>query len=347
MRLARRRKTHPSTRTGFESLEPRAMLAGLGPDSVSGFGLTTAVLLPGVSSPAGIVLTGGSPTPGSASGTGGSQSTGPVLLGGPGSGTGSSTSGANNSPATTGTLAIQSNTTGVVISAGAPSAPGSTGGAALENGPPAQSGAGSVSPPASAGVPAGVDSTPVGPAPNPQEGGSHDPQSGIAPSTETEGTTPSSDEVPPVVGTRPILDNLPRDSTERHQLAQILVELNMRSLLFPGGANVCHRWTEAARNIIVAHGTEWHDNPHYTIEYIEWRFTPNGGWTEHGGLRVSFANGNVAYLDDGELSGFIVSYPRDVPADWTEGHIQSLAKEKGMPAYATLYDLSVLWNLFW
>jgi hypothetical protein len=145
----------------------------------------------------------------------------------------------------------------------------------------------------------------------------------------------------------PILDNLPPDSTERHKLAQLLIELNMRPLLFPGGANVCHRWTEAARNIIVAHGKDWYINQHYTIEYIEWRFAPHGGWMEHGGLRISFANGSVAYLDDGELSGFIVSHPTDVPKGWTAGHIQSLDLPKGMPGYMTFYDLSVLWGLYW
>jgi hypothetical protein len=97
MRSARRKKTHPSTRTAFESLESRAMFAGLGTDSLSGLGSTTAVLLSGSSSPAGIVLTGGSPTLGSASGTSGSQPNGPVLLGGSGSGSGSSTGGSGSS----------------------------------------------------------------------------------------------------------------------------------------------------------------------------------------------------------------------------------------------------------
>ena len=68
------------------------MLAGLGQDSLGGFGTITAVLLPGVSSPPGIVFNGGSPTLGSAAGNGGSQSNGPVLFGGTGSGTGSTTS---------------------------------------------------------------------------------------------------------------------------------------------------------------------------------------------------------------------------------------------------------------
>jgi len=85
MRSARRKKTHPSTQTAFESLEPRAMLAGLGTDSLSGLGSTTAVLLPGTSSSSsssssGIVLGGGSPTPGSALGTGSSAPNGPVLF---------------------------------------------------------------------------------------------------------------------------------------------------------------------------------------------------------------------------------------------------------------------------
>ena len=97
MRSARRKKTHPSTRTAFESLESRAMLAGLGTDSLSGLGSTTAVLLPGTSSSSGIVLTGGSPTLGSASGTSGSQPNGPVLFCGTGSGSGSSTSGSGSS----------------------------------------------------------------------------------------------------------------------------------------------------------------------------------------------------------------------------------------------------------
>lgn len=108
MRSARRRKTHPSTRTAFESLEPRTMLAGLAPDSLSGLGSTTAVLLPGVSSYAGIVLSGGSPTPGSGSGTGGSQSTGLTLPSNSGSGAGSSSTGSSGS-SNSGGLMLPSN----------------------------------------------------------------------------------------------------------------------------------------------------------------------------------------------------------------------------------------------
>ena len=81
----------------IERLESRAMLAGLGQDSLSGLGSITAVLLPGVSPPPGIIFNGGSPTLGSAAGTGGSRSNGPVLLGGSGSGTGSSSGGSSSS----------------------------------------------------------------------------------------------------------------------------------------------------------------------------------------------------------------------------------------------------------
>ena len=84
-------------RAVIERLETRAMLAGLGQDSLGGLGSITAVLLPGVSSPPGIVFNGGSPTLGSTAGTGGSQSNGPVLFSGTGSGTGSSTSGSGSS----------------------------------------------------------------------------------------------------------------------------------------------------------------------------------------------------------------------------------------------------------
>jgi len=80
----------------IERLEPRAMLAGLGQDSLSGLGSTTAVLLPGVSSAPEIVLTGGSHTLGSKTGTVGSQPPSPVLLSGTGPGTGSSTAGTSS-----------------------------------------------------------------------------------------------------------------------------------------------------------------------------------------------------------------------------------------------------------
>ena len=69
-------RTHAPLLAVIERLESRAMLAGFGQDSLSGLGSITAVLPPGVSSPPGIVFNGGSPTLGSAAGTGGSQSNG-------------------------------------------------------------------------------------------------------------------------------------------------------------------------------------------------------------------------------------------------------------------------------
>ena len=122
MRSARRWKTHPSTRTAFESLEPRAMLAGLGLDSFSVLGSGSAVVLPGVS---GTNLSGDSPTPGSSgnsastissSGSSGTQSTGLALSSNSGSGTGSSSTGSSGS----------SNAGGLALSSGSGSGAGSS-----------------------------------------------------------------------------------------------------------------------------------------------------------------------------------------------------------------------------
>ena len=88
------------------------MLAGLGQDSVSGLGSTTAVLLPGVSSPPGIVFNSGSPALGSAAGTGSSQSSGPVLFSGTGFGTNSTPSGAGSSSAPNGPVLLSQYTGG-------------------------------------------------------------------------------------------------------------------------------------------------------------------------------------------------------------------------------------------
>ena len=110
MRSARRRKTQPSTRTAFESLEPRAMLAGLGPDSFSGLGSNTAVLLPGGS---GTNLCSDSPTSGSIgssaspSGSGGTQSAYLTLSSSSVSAARSTSAGSSGS-STLGGLALQS-----------------------------------------------------------------------------------------------------------------------------------------------------------------------------------------------------------------------------------------------
>ena len=132
------------------------MLAGLGQDSLSGLGSTTAVLLPGVSSPPGIVLTGGSPTLGSKSGTVGSQSTSPVFLSGTGPGPGSSTAGTSSSFAPFGPILFSStgSGTGSFTSGVSSSFP--------PNSPVLLSGTGSGSGALSAGSTSG--STPYGPA---------------------------------------------------------------------------------------------------------------------------------------------------------------------------------------
>lgn len=140
-----------------------------------------------------------------------------------------------------------------------------------------------------------------------------------------------------------LLQNVPQNSKARHHLGIILQELFVRSLTLPGGANQCHRWVEAARDIIFAHGKEWYENEHYKIEYIEWRFPPHGGWVEHGGLRITFANGEVVYLDNGAINGTCgISYPADIPKNWRPTGVQPLDKPKGKPPYVSWEDLKAL-----
>ena len=100
----------------IESLENRAMLAGVGPESWSAPGLAPAPLGNGSLFSSGIILTCSSPTPGSsgtasppapAAGSGGSQSTGLALPSNSGSGTGSSSTGSGSS--SSGGLALPSN----------------------------------------------------------------------------------------------------------------------------------------------------------------------------------------------------------------------------------------------
>lgn len=160
MRSARRRKTHPSTRTAFESLEPRAMLAGFAPDSWSGLVSTTAVLLPGVSSSAGIVVSGGSPTPGSASGTGGSQSTGLTLPSNSGSGAGSSSTGSSGSSNSGGLMLPSNSASGQGSPSAGSSGSSNSGGLTLPSNP--GSGAGSSSAGSSSGSNSGGLTLPSG-----------------------------------------------------------------------------------------------------------------------------------------------------------------------------------------
>ncbi len=95
------------------------------------------------------------------------------------------------------------------------------------------------------------------------------------------------------------------------------------------------------------HGREWYDNDEYKNDYIEWRFPPRGGWVEHGSLRITFANGEVAYLDNSAIRGRIISYPEPIPDDWWETGNQSLDKAKGKPPYATWADLRTLSGALW
>lgn len=102
------RRTRSSMLSMVEALEPRAMLAGVGPESWSVPGLAPAPLATGLPFSSGMLLTCSSPTPGSSgssslpaptAGTGGTQSNGLALPSNSGSGAGSSPtgSGSNNS----------------------------------------------------------------------------------------------------------------------------------------------------------------------------------------------------------------------------------------------------------
>ena len=108
-------KTPPRTTTlctVIESLEPRAMLAGVGPESWSAPGLAPAPLGTGVLSSSGIILTCSSPAPGSSgaaspptptSGSGGTTSGGDLWDSfSAGSGAGGSTSGSTGGVSTDG-----------------------------------------------------------------------------------------------------------------------------------------------------------------------------------------------------------------------------------------------------
>ncbi len=110
------RRTRSSVLSMVEALEPRAMLAGVGPESWSVPGLAPAPLGTGLPFSSGMLLTCSSPTPGSSRtsslpaptlGTGGSQSTGLALPSNSGSGTGSSPTGSGSSNA--GDLTLPSN----------------------------------------------------------------------------------------------------------------------------------------------------------------------------------------------------------------------------------------------
>ncbi len=129
----------------IESLETRAMLAGVGPESWSAPGLAPAPPGTGSLFSSGIILTCSSPTPGSsgtasppasAAGSGGSQSTGLALPSNSGSGAGSSSTGSGSS--NSGGLALPSNSGSGTGSSSTGSGSSSSGGLAL----PSNSGSG-------------------------------------------------------------------------------------------------------------------------------------------------------------------------------------------------------------
>ena len=148
------RRTRCSMLSVVETLEPRAMLAGVGPESWSTAGPTFGPLGTGPASSSGALLTCSSPTPGSSgsssplaptAGTGGTQSTGLALPSNSGSGAGSSPTGSGGT--NTGGLALPSNSGSGAGSSPTGSGSSNSGGLAL----PSNSGSGTGSSPTSSG----------------------------------------------------------------------------------------------------------------------------------------------------------------------------------------------------
>ena len=113
MRFAKRRTSSPHRlRPVIEALEPRAMLAGVGPESLSAGGIGTPLMGAGALLTSGTILTCSSPTPGSSGtaslpgstgGSGGSASGGVLWLPSTaGSGAGTSSSGSTGTVTTNG-----------------------------------------------------------------------------------------------------------------------------------------------------------------------------------------------------------------------------------------------------
>lgn len=92
-----------------------------------------------------------------------------------------------------------------------------------------------------------------------------------------------------------------------------VVEAVQAAWIYPFGSNQCHRWVGAARDNIVALGPNTYDNDEFTVTYVDWTITSGGtAWGGHGGLRISFANGTVAYFDNGFLGGNDrIAFPED------------------------------------
>ena len=139
------RRTRCSMLSVVEALEPRAMLAGVGPESWSTAGPTFGPLGTGPASSSGALLTCSSPTPGSSgsssplaptAGTGGTQSTGLALPSNSGSASGSSSTGSGGT--NSGGLALPSNSGSGAGSSSTASGSSSSGGLAL----PSNSGSG-------------------------------------------------------------------------------------------------------------------------------------------------------------------------------------------------------------
>jgi hypothetical protein len=114
----------------------------------------------------------------------------------------------------------------------------------------------------------------------------------------------------------------------RRRLARVIVE-SKRAWTVPIPINQCHRWVQDARNRIVALGREHWDNDDYKIYWVDWNVS-HPTWEDHGGLLIEFADGSIAYIDNGILGGADhIAFPQEVE-NWPVPHQEIRGKLIGV-----------------
>jgi len=93
-----------------------------------------------------------------------------------------------------------------------------------------------------------------------------------------------------------------KSKANRRKLAEVLYVLRS-TLAFRLGPDACHQFQASVRNQILRMGKSYYQNSEFEIKWAEWRILNDPKWREHDGLMVEFADGGVAYLDNGALGG--------------------------------------------
>ncbi|MEA1950665.1 MAG: RHS repeat-associated core domain-containing protein [Planctomycetota bacterium] len=143
------------------------------------------------------------------------------------------------------------------------------------------------------------------------------------------------------------------NTTNKQRLESILLTAQEQGSLYLG-ADACHRWVFVVHGEISKLGREFWQNNEYIIEYVDWAFLPKEGWTDHAGLRIVFADGTVAYIDNGTLGGKDrVLFGDDIPKGWRE-HTQPFTTNHPEPsrqifnnAWQNIKNVAIIiYNLF-